>query len=297
MADWLRYSNQNAIRNQPLSGELTRAMSFLEDMGVEMEVFSGGQTGSRRTGSHRHDDGGAGDVYFYKDGKRLDWADPKDRPIFEEIVGRGRAAGLTGFGAGEGYMRPGSMHVGFGDESVWGAGGKSANAPDWLKTAYTNMATTPQAQPVSGRNPSGIFSLPQRGLNAASQGMSLLSGGASNLLNLGFGSRQPQQTRTAYAPQRPISPVVAALTRAATSNPQVRQSAVNAWLNTPLSASPGSRTMPRPHMTSAPDRILQLAMTRPDISRATKDNFDPTTGFKNTVATRADRSIPRSLIG
>lgn len=84
---------------------------------------------------------------------------------------------------------------------------------------------------------------------------------------------------------------------AQTQRPEVRSAAVNAYMNTPLSASPGSRTPARPHMTSAPDRTLQYIMARPDISRATKDNFDPTRGFKNTVATRADAGIPRSISG
>jgi hypothetical protein len=107
-------------------------------MGVTMKVFSGGQDaeGSRRTGSHRHDGGNAADVFFYKDGRQLDWANPQDLPIFEDIVRRGHQAGITGFGAGEGYMRPGSMHIGFGAPAVWGAGGSGRNAPEWLRMAY-----------------------------------------------------------------------------------------------------------------------------------------------------------------
>ncbi len=138
--EWLKYANEGAIRNKPISGDLESALSFLPELGVTMEVFSGGQDakgqGDRRTGSTRHDHGNAADVFFYKDGKKLDWANPADRPIFEEIVRRGRAAGVTGFGAGDGYMQPGSMHIGFGGEAVWGAGGKGENAPSWLQAAY-----------------------------------------------------------------------------------------------------------------------------------------------------------------
>lgn len=139
--DWLRYANEGATRNLPLSEQLTSALSFLPEMGVTMEVFSGGQpgkgSGAPRVGSTRHDHGDAADVFFYKDGRKLDWANPDDRPIFEEIVRRGRASGLTGFGAGQNYMQPGSMHIGFGNEAVWGAGGKGANAPGWLRAAYS----------------------------------------------------------------------------------------------------------------------------------------------------------------
>lgn len=136
---WLRYANQGATRNQPLNPQLVAALGFLPELGVEMEVFSGGQpsSGPNRVGSHRHDHGNAGDVFFKKDGRRLDWANPSDRPIFEQIVQRGKAAGVTGFGAGQGYMQPGSMHLGFGSPSVWGAGGSGANAPDWLRNAYS----------------------------------------------------------------------------------------------------------------------------------------------------------------
>ncbi|MGH1414836.1 MAG: hypothetical protein ACRBB0_15215 [Pelagimonas sp.] len=137
--DWLKYTNQSAIRNGPISGELMNAMSFLGDMGIEMRVFSGGQapkgSGGPRTGSVRHDHGNAADAFFFQGGRKLDWNDPNDRPIFEEIVARAKANGVTGIGAGDGYMQPGSMHVGFGKPAVWGAGGKGANAPDWLRSA------------------------------------------------------------------------------------------------------------------------------------------------------------------
>lgn len=138
--DWLRYANQGATRNQPISDELARAMSFLPDMGVTMHVVSGGQDGkgegTRRTGSTRHDHGGAADADFYMNGRKLDWNNPSDQPIFAQIVSRARANGVTGIGAGDDYMGAGRMHVGFGKEAAWGAGGKSDNAPEWLRTAY-----------------------------------------------------------------------------------------------------------------------------------------------------------------
>lgn len=140
MADpWLRYANQGATRNQPLSNDLQSAMSFLPELGVQMEVFSGGQpakgSGGARVGSPRHDDGNAADVRFYKDGRMLNWANPSDVPIFQEIVSRASGRGLTGFGAGDGYMGEGTMHLGYGNKAVWGAGGKGSNAPAWLREA------------------------------------------------------------------------------------------------------------------------------------------------------------------
>lgn len=161
--EWLRYANQGATRNQPISDDLVRAMSFLPDMGIEMHVVSGGQDGkgegSRRTGSTRHDHGGAADADFYMNGRKLDWNNPSDQPIFAQIVSRARQNGVTGIGAGDDYMGAGRMHVGFGTESAWGAGGKSDNAPEWLRTAYAGspQGAGPQgnslARPVQGQQP------------------------------------------------------------------------------------------------------------------------------------------------
>lgn len=138
--DWLRYTNQNATRRQPISDELIRAMSFLPELGVTMNVYSGGQpsSGPNRVGSTRHDHGNAADVMFYHGGRMLDWNNPGDIPVLADIVARAKAAGVTGIGAGNDYMGPGRMHIGFGSPAVWGAGGKRANAPQWLIDAYDN---------------------------------------------------------------------------------------------------------------------------------------------------------------
>lgn len=138
--DWLKYSNSGATRNDPLDPKLVNAMSFLSDMGITMDVISGGQEaageGGARTGSTRHDHGGAADVDFYMGGRKLDWNNPNDMPILTQIVQRAKTNGVTGIGAGDDYMGAGRFHVGFGNPGVWGAGGKGANAPDWLTAAY-----------------------------------------------------------------------------------------------------------------------------------------------------------------
>lgn len=139
--DWLHYTNTKAIRNKPISEELKKAMSFLGDLGVVMEVFSGGQEakgeGSKRTGSVRHDHGGAADVFFKtKDGRKLSWDNEEDAPILTSIVRTAKENGLTGFGAGDNYMQRDSMHIGFGKEAVWGAEGKGKNVHPLLRKAY-----------------------------------------------------------------------------------------------------------------------------------------------------------------
>lgn len=149
--EWLEYANQGATRNKPISGKLRQSMSFLSGLGVKMRVISGGQDGkgegSRRTGSTRHDHGGAADADFYKDGRKLDWNNPDDLPIFQQIAAQARANGVTGIGAGDDYMGAGRMHLGFGSEAAWGAEGKGENAPDWLTQALNNSNA---GAPISG---------------------------------------------------------------------------------------------------------------------------------------------------
>lgn len=161
--EWLQYANQAATRNQPIDDRLVDAMSFLPEMGITMRVISGGQDGkgegTRRTGSTRHDHGGAADTDFYMGDRKLDWNNPDDLPIFETIVSRARANGVTGIGAGDDYMGAGRMHIGFGPESAWGAGGQSANAPDWLRTAF---AGTPQGIADSTMAALGKQPIPQQ---------------------------------------------------------------------------------------------------------------------------------------
>lgn len=169
-SSWLKYSNHNATRSQPISPKLETALAQIApSLGLQVEVFSGGQNakGKNRTGSHRHDHGGAADVFIYKDGRKLDWANPDDRPVFEELVKRGKEVGLTGFGAGQGYMQPGSMHLGFGTPAVWGAGGSGENAAGWLKKAYAGnyaaggmVSAIPDDMEEEGTGaPAGLFTV------------------------------------------------------------------------------------------------------------------------------------------
>ena len=163
--DWLTYANQNATRSLPLAEQLVQDMAFLPEMGLGMRVFSGGQYEEGqgpRTGSTRHDHGNAADVFFYDiaTGRTLDWNNPDDVPLFQDIVRRARENGVTGFGAGDGYMQPGSMHIGYGAPAVWGADGSGENAAPWLVEAYHGV-TGPVDQPYSPQN--GTQTPPQQG--------------------------------------------------------------------------------------------------------------------------------------
>lgn len=203
---YIEYANQGATRNQSLSPQLTQALGFLPDLGVTARVFSGGQpsTGSNRVGSTRHDHGDAADVLFFQGGRQLDYNNPEDVPIYQQIVSRGRAAGLTGFGAGENYMTPGSMHIGFGTPAVWGEDGRGANAPRWLRDAYqgapagqapTNTQTTGFGMDDTPQQPSGDLSRSQRmmlGFAALRDAGAALQGQNSNFFADTMGGFQQQ---------------------------------------------------------------------------------------------------------
>lgn len=138
-SEWLKYANQGAIRNQPINEKLTGALSFLPEMGVTMKVVSGGETADRKaSNSGRHMHGNAADVDFYVGDRKLTPKNDQDRAMLSQIVQRGKAAGITGWGEGDDYMGSGRVHLGFGNAGVWGAKGKGANAPEWLVNAYNS---------------------------------------------------------------------------------------------------------------------------------------------------------------
>lgn len=129
-------------RSLPISPTLrTTLTTAAQQNGVQVVVFSGGQESNAEgvgVGSTRHNHGNAADVYLYKDGRLLDFNKPADLPFIERFLESAIAAGATGIGAGKDYMGTG-IHIGYGPNGakggpliVWGAKGKSANAPAWL---------------------------------------------------------------------------------------------------------------------------------------------------------------------
>jgi hypothetical protein len=134
-------ATEGKIRDRPIKDELRRLLAKAADAAAieTVLVTSGGQaskgTPGKRTGSTRHDLGNAADLQLLKGGRPLDFTVAADRAVIEAFVTAAAANGATGIGAGVEYMGPKTLHVGFGSKSVWGAGGKAANAPDWLKRA------------------------------------------------------------------------------------------------------------------------------------------------------------------
>ena len=136
-----------AIRNRPIAPELERVLRAAADtVGVDtINIVSGGQPtreeGGPRTGSTRHDHGRAADLQLVIAGRTLTFTDDGADARVAAFVTAAAASGATGIGAGVAYMGNKTIHVGFGTSVddrtrlVWGAGGKSATAPDWLRIA------------------------------------------------------------------------------------------------------------------------------------------------------------------
>lgn len=154
----VREDTRKQIRCLPIAAELRRLLERAADRaGIALvRVTSGGQapkgSGGKRTGSTRHDNGRAADLQLLIDGRRaLDFTDADDLPFVAAFVTAAAALGASGIGAGVDYMGPRTLHVGFGTspsdhtQLVWGAGGRSANAPKWLRKA----AETGWADPVA----------------------------------------------------------------------------------------------------------------------------------------------------
>jgi len=188
MAYRLTYANQGATRSLPLAEELERIYQLAsEAAGIdEIRVGSGGQpaTGPNRTGSHRHDMGGAGDISLIRGGRMLDFTNPDDLPYIQSWISNAKKFGGTGFGAGSDYMGNTTIHAGMGTPAVWGAGGKGANAPSWLREAYSGapQGASPgislASNPVAAA-PSAMAAAPAEAENPMMAGLDEIASGLS----------------------------------------------------------------------------------------------------------------------
>ena len=144
-------ATKGKIRDLPIQARLRDILLAAgREAGIDIvRVTSGGQarkgSGGKRTGSTRHDDGAAADLQLEKGGKVLSFENPLERPIIARFVSAAAARGATGIGAGVGYMGPHTLHIGFGSKLVWGAGGRSASAPAWLREAVAAASSRPAA--------------------------------------------------------------------------------------------------------------------------------------------------------
>ena len=139
-SNYLTYNNKGQTRSLPANPQLeTTIADVLASMGLTGKVHSGGQNDETgRVGGPRHDHGNSVDMDFYVGDRKLSFKNKEDIPVFQEIVQRLKANGVTGFGAGEGYMTDGRMHVGYGSPAVWGSDRSNATAAEWLKEAFNS---------------------------------------------------------------------------------------------------------------------------------------------------------------
>ena len=106
------YANQSATRNLKLTNELESkidgAVRTVFGEGYSVQVFSGGQpkkgSGGKRTGSIRHDEGKAADIYIVgPDGKRV-----TDTAVLDKLADYWEQNNLGSVGT---YMRGGGIHL------------------------------------------------------------------------------------------------------------------------------------------------------------------------------------------
>lgn len=132
-------------RSLPISPELEKVLKAAgQAAGIDsIIVTSGGQppTGKQREGSTRHDFGRAADLYLVVAGHKLRFSNRKADERLRRFVVAAAAHGANGIGAGVNYMGDYKLHIGFGrdrrdkQQLVWGARGRSVNAPQWLRDA------------------------------------------------------------------------------------------------------------------------------------------------------------------
>jgi hypothetical protein len=134
-------ATEASVRIHPIQQQLKDKLDFAASKtGVRVRVTSGGQpgTGPNRTGSHRHDSGGAADLELYdqNDGHMLDMRDPADAARMREFTKQSVRAGATGVGAGLGYMGANRIHIGGGNPATWGGA-------DWIRPAWEEGRSDP----------------------------------------------------------------------------------------------------------------------------------------------------------
>jgi hypothetical protein len=139
----VKYTNAHATRNKEIVSALEEIIiQACKNSGLSAEIFSGGMTSQRRVGSDRHLNGFAADVHlFTSEGKRLNVQSQELRDWCQQA----KNAGATAIGAGVGYMGNVGVHLDIsagktvpaGSAVYWGAGGRAANAPQWLINVMT----------------------------------------------------------------------------------------------------------------------------------------------------------------
>lgn len=152
-ADYVQQAQVGAkgtIRNKAIDPKLEKILAQVAaETGITFVVGSGGQDAkgtpnARRTGSTRHDKGGAADVMAKgADGKFIDFSTPAGQKQWSDVVTRARSLGATGIGAGPDYMGTQTVHIGFGSPAKWSSAKSGQPVEKWLAAAYDAGAKMP----------------------------------------------------------------------------------------------------------------------------------------------------------
>ena len=143
-----KQTTSGATRKLPINETMRRILlTASRQSGLRVYVFSGGQPtqGQNRTGTHRHDLGGAADRP--SDAPHLGHARSHDRVCMASFIQASVAAGATGVGAGLGYMGAHAMHIGGGAAAYWGGA-------EWVPVAYERGLAGLPIIPCPARTPS-----------------------------------------------------------------------------------------------------------------------------------------------
>lgn len=134
----------------------TAAASLSKEIGKSVELFyiSGGQhdheSKGPRTGSHRHDHGGAVDLQLVVNGRKITPA--QDPGLYKRYLAYAAAAGAPGLG-----HYPGHVHVGGGSVAAWGPNGSK----DTLGEGYRIAIEQGRAMAQGGGEYVGSAALPE----------------------------------------------------------------------------------------------------------------------------------------
>lgn len=170
------------IRKQSLNPDLVRVLEqAAKQAGVDVVVYSGGQPSKGsgqgpRTGSTRHDNGNAADLYLTKGNRILSDTNEEDRATMAKFVSSAVSAGATGVGAGHGYMGSSNIHVGFGKPATWGG------AP-WIAAAASGVYSNKDLASEGG----GMFGGPGEGMASILSSLGMSVDDFSGMLSSFFG--------------------------------------------------------------------------------------------------------------
>lgn len=141
------------IRNKPLQPQLYSIIEAASKAtGIKAVIFSGGQDpkgapNARRTGSVRHDNGWAADIWLYANGRQLSANNSRDAVLMQEYVRALVANGIKAVGIGSSYMGGVGVHVdisygknpGVPAATHWGNNHSSAGSIPWLPPIMSSV--------------------------------------------------------------------------------------------------------------------------------------------------------------